>query len=463
MKIIYRISDARYPKEKPEYINNENCLRNFCFIFSKHIENIDVIADNCSAETLDMIRRYIPKKIHEVSVGHGAGTFNLALDMALKESDEEIIYFVENDYLHLPNSDKVIEEGFSLGFSFVSLYDHPDKYKEPGKGGNPYCSGGAENTRVYLTESCHWKITNSTTMTFASRVSTIKRTEDVMRKWTNGRHPHDFQMFLNLRDNKENLITPIPGYSTHGLVGYLSPLIDWTSQVEQSNHSAIESPKENKISKYKNLIENAFQNSQKNISKITLEIVEMEGMTGIKTRHFYNNLLNTDDARYLEIGTWKGSSVCSAMCGNEADVVCIDNWTEFGGPKNDFLKNFEKYKGKNNAIFIENDCFKIDVFTISLKFNIFLYDGNHTSDSHYKALIHYYECLDDVFIFIVDDWNWKEVRDATIESIKKLNLQMLYKKEIKTTNNDTHPSWGSKEQKEWHNGICVFVLQKYGS
>ena len=36
-------------------------------------------------------------------------------------------------------------------------------------------------------------------------------------------------------------------------------------------------------------------------------------MTGIKTRHFYNNILNTDDARYLEIGAWKGSSICSAM------------------------------------------------------------------------------------------------------------------------------------------------------
>lgn len=32
----------------------------------------------------------------------------------------------------------------------------------------------------------------------------------------------------------------------------------------------------------------------------------MDGMSGIKTRHFYNNLLNYYDARYLEIGTWKG-------------------------------------------------------------------------------------------------------------------------------------------------------------
>jgi len=52
MKIIYRISDAGYKKEKPEYINNELCLRNFCNIFYEHINDIYVIADNCSDDKL---------------------------------------------------------------------------------------------------------------------------------------------------------------------------------------------------------------------------------------------------------------------------------------------------------------------------------------------------------------------------------------------------------------------------
>ena len=72
-----------------------------------------------------MINKHVLKEqITEVSIGSGAGTFNLALDMALKYDDEEIIYFVENDYLHLRNSDKILEEAFSLGASFVTLYDH---------------------------------------------------------------------------------------------------------------------------------------------------------------------------------------------------------------------------------------------------------------------------------------------------------------------------------------------------
>ena len=204
---------------------------------------------------------------------------------------------------------------------------------------------------------------------------------------------------------------------------------------------------------YRCLVDNAFLNAENNISKITNDIIEMDGMSGTKTRHFYNNLLNFQDARYLEIGTWKGSSVCSAMCGNKGTIVCIDNWCQFGGPKNEFLLNFYKHKGDNDATFIENDCYKIDVTKLP-KFNIYMYDGEHSSESHYKALSHYYDCLDDIFIFIVDDWNWKDVRDGTLSSIQKLNLKVLYEKEIRLTLDN------STTMGDWWNGIYVAILQK---
>jgi len=206
-------------------------------------------------------------------------------------------------------------------------------------------------------------------------------------------------------------------------------------------------------------IDNAFINAEKGISKITEHILTMDGMSGRKTRHFYNNLLNIEDARYLEIGVWKGSSVCAAMCENKATVVAIDNWSEFYGPKGEFLQNFTRYIGNNSAYFIEDDCFKVDITQLP-RFNIYMYDGEHSADSHYKALVHYYECLDDTFIFIVDDWNWPQVRSGTLDSFKQLNLSVLYEREIRTTNDDTHPIHGSPEQLAWHNGIYVAILQK---
>jgi len=209
---------------------------------------------------------------------------------------------------------------------------------------------------------------------------------------------------------------------------------------------------------YISQIDLSFKNAEEGISKISEDIINMEGMTGTKTRHFYNNLLNMEGVRYLEIGTWKGSSVCSAMYGNKATIVCMDNWSDFWGPKEEFLVNFNKFKGENNAKFIESDCFKVDVSSLP-KFNIYMYDGGHSTDDHFAALKYYYNCLDDIFIFIVDDWNWDNVRKGTLSAIENLRLECVYKKEIRLTSDGSHTP-EDIAKKTWHNGICVFVLKK---
>jgi len=212
------------------------------------------------------------------------------------------------------------------------------------------------------------------------------------------------------------------------------------------------------MNEYVTLVKNAFTNAENNTSKITDEILSMEGFSGKKTRHFYNNLLNFEDARYLEIGKMNGSSVCSAMYGNSAHIVCIYNWSEFGNTKDELLHNFELYKGNNNVELIEQDCFQVDVSTLP-KFNIYMYDANHSYESHYNALIHFYDCLDDVFIFIVDDWNWQDVREGTRNSIQQLNLKVLYEKEIRLTW-DNSVTLQPDLSEHWWNGMYVAILQK---
>jgi hypothetical protein len=88
-----------------------------------------------------------------------------------------------------------------------------------------------------------------------------------------------------------------------------------------------------------------------------------------------------------------------------------------------------------------------------------MYDGNHTKDSHYRALVHYYDCLDNTFVFIVDDWNWQDVRNGTYESIKLLNLSVLYEREIRLTTDNSHTS-RQLAKETWHNGIYVAILKK---
>ena len=198
-------------------------------------------------------------------------------------------------------------------------------------------------------------------------------------------------------------------------------------------------------------IEKCLKLTDKYKSNITPEILDMDGMSGKKTRHFYNNICSMKEARYLEIGTWRGSSICSAMCNNKITCVAIDDWSEFDGPKDIFLENFNKFKGENDATFIEKNCWDIDVSKLG-KFNIYMYDGNHTPTSHFQALNHYLPCLDDEFIYLVDDWNHPPVRTGTLSSIKDNKLEILYQKEIFTPSNNY--------KNDWHNGICIYVLKK---
>ena len=44
-----------------------------------------------------------------------------------------------------------------------------------------------------------------------------------------------------------------------------------------------------------------------------------------------------DDARYSEVGVWKGSTLCSAIYGNKVRALAADNWSGFGRSKGGVL------------------------------------------------------------------------------------------------------------------------------
>ena len=225
VKVYYRLSDHGYQKVKPDYINNEKCLHNFISVFKN--DDIEIIADNVSDKTYEWLSS-LDLNVERTKLGSGAQSFNYVLDKAVKLEDNTIVYFVEDDYLHLPNARDILVEGMSVGSDYVALYDHPDKYINGNQGGNPFIEDGGEVTKVYRSKSCHWKLTNSTTMTFASRVKTLKEDLGIIKTWTIGTYPDDFKMFLELRENGRSLITPLPGYSTHGETKWLSPFTDWS-------------------------------------------------------------------------------------------------------------------------------------------------------------------------------------------------------------------------------------------
>ena len=83
--------------------------------------------------------------------------------------------------------------------------------------------------------------------------------------------------------------------------------------------------------------------------KLGQDILNMEGMSGKKYRIFINNLIeNIADPRYLEIGVWLGSTLCSAIYDNNVKALAIDNWSEFDGAET-FFANISRFKGPNPA------------------------------------------------------------------------------------------------------------------
>ena len=249
MKIFYRISPSKsgYKKDKPDYINYKHCLENFLHNFvigNKDAETVlisDIKDFDVNEYSDEEIRKYeililncelfYSLKLENVYCGNGAESFNYTLDLALEiEDDEEIVYFVENDYLHRETSYKWILDGLNnMNFDIVSLYNHPDKFLPPSQGGNPNVdTQGGYLTKIYQGKLGHWMLTDSTTMTFACKVKVLRKYEQIFRKHTTGTYPRDYDMFKELIvENGLRLATPIEPVATHGETKWLTKYYDW--------------------------------------------------------------------------------------------------------------------------------------------------------------------------------------------------------------------------------------------
>lgn len=203
-------------------------------------------------------------------------------------------------------------------------------------------------------------------------------------------------------------------------------------------------------------VQKSIENANNGCSKLTPDILRVEGYSSPKVRHFLNNICSLPHTRYLEIGTWKGSTFISALYGNVQTIegaVGIDNWTLFGGPSNEFRANCERFLTNNVYSFYDYDCFAIDTAKLFKQpVSVYFYDGEHYTIDQEKAFTYYDSLFDDVFIAIVDDWNWPMVQDGTRTAFKKLNYNILYEIAL--------PASYAGDLNNWWNGLYVAVIQK---
>jgi predicted O-methyltransferase YrrM len=195
-------------------------------------------------------------------------------------------------------------------------------------------------------------------------------------------------------------------------------------------------------------------------SEIPEYSLEIPGMSGINYRHFINNLLRAlEEPRYLEIGTWKGSTLCAAIGGIEkVHAVAVDNYGYGGATEEEVNNNVNQVKTESANITVLNQDFKDFNFSAHGKFDVYLYDGGHTEEEHYDAIVRAVPALEDTAIIIIDDWNnhggtVSHIKTGTYNGLRDAGLDVIYKFEVETGVNPPFPS-------PWHNGYGVFLVQK---
>ncbi len=216
--------------------------------------------------------------------------------------------------------------------------------------------------------------------------------------------------------------------------------------------------------KFSKILDDSLQMTLALETKITDEIKELGGLSGKKYRYLINNIISSmKSPKYLEIGSWMGSTACSAIYENELKITCIDNWSEFltkvDNPKKIFEKNINNYLTEKIDFNLLNKDFREVNYNSIGPHNIFLFDGPHNFKDHIDGVIMPQPALDSEYILIVDDWNWKQVRDGTYKAIEDLNSVVLAQLEIRTTHDDTSAVFQGRCS-DWHQGYSFFVIKK---
>lgn len=191
----------------------------------------------------------------------------------------------------------------------------------------------------------------------------------------------------------------------------------------------------------------------------------VEGFSSLKKQMLLKLAFSCLDAEecYLEVGTYTGKSLISALMGNEKrKCYACDNFTEFTD-SNSFdilMANLERYELKEEVTFFNTDFRHIlSQEHIQRPVGLYFYDGAHDFASQYDAIKKAEHLLAPDALVIVDDWRFAKdsrsyAKEATEKAIRESSrkFEMLY--ELPARFNGDHAMW-------W-NGIAVYSSKADG-
>ena len=142
---------------------------------------------------------------------------------------------------------------------------------------------------------------------------------------------------------------------------------------------------------------------------------------------------------FVNVGVWNGFTFLAAMAGNgEKACLGVDNFSEFGGPKQEFLERFVGRRTPSHRFF---DRDYVDFFAAGLDrpLGVYLYDGEHSYENQYRGLMIADPFYADDAIVIVDDTNLDRAREATLQftADSRLEWEVVFARETASMRHPT--------------------------
>ncbi|MBV8098395.1 MAG: class I SAM-dependent methyltransferase [Verrucomicrobia bacterium] len=152
-------------------------------------------------------------------------------------------------------------------------------------------------------------------------------------------------------------------------------------------------------------------------------------------------------ACFVNVGVWNGFTLLSGMVGNPGKrCIGVDNFSEFGGPREQFLGRFNAYKSESHEFFdADYRAYFESVHTGEIGF--YIYDGNHSYENQLLGLKLAEPFFGSGAVVLVDDTNGSEPRQATLDFIHQSANKYEILRDTNTLANK-HPTF-------W-NGIIIF-------
>jgi len=120
------------------------------------------------------------------------------------------------------------------------------------------------------------------------------------------------------------------------------------------------------------------------------------------------------DQCYLDIGTWQGFSLISGAVGNAGkQCIGVDDFSQTDG-FTELINNIVPYKN----IFFWRGSYQKYFQQHTKPIGVYHYDADHREDCQCYALMLARPFYQPGSIIIVDDWNWKHVKDGTNNFLK---------------------------------------------